>query len=201
MGTTGTDGGSASEGGDESRWKIAMIPQYASATLALAALVVSFLAMLWQTGIAKEQTRLTAEQKELAKDQSVLEQAQAKEESLPKVSSWLLPAVQGSAANAYLYIVNKDKDALTKFYVEVRDQRASLDFVPPCTRTIIPLSREQVEVFASDTDGWLAYFQSADTWWTFDGALRVIKGAQPTGEAEAVSLAGAQFFSEPDCET
>ena len=200
MGTTGTNIGPEPDGDDGSRWKIALIPEFASAALALAALVVSIIAMVWQTSTAQEQTRLTAEQKELAEDQRDLEQARADEESLPKVSSWLRPGAEPSSG-AYLYIINKDKDALTWFYIKVRDQLVSLRFVPPCTRTILPLSPEEVEVFASDADGWSVFFQSAGAWWTFDHALRVVEGVRPFGEAASLNWSAAQFTSEPECET
>ncbi|MEU1916044.1 hypothetical protein [Streptomyces massasporeus] len=200
MGATGTNVGPEPDGDDGSRWKLALIPEFASVALALAALVVSIIAMVWQTDTAQEQTRLTAEQKELAEDQRDLEQDRATEESLPKVRSWLLPSAEGSRS-AYLYIINKDKDALTWLYIKVRDQLVSLRFVPPCTRTILPLSPEEVEVFASDAGGWSVYFQSADAWWTFDHALRVVRGDRPIGEAASLNWGAARFYSEPDCET
>ncbi|MGW6643179.1 hypothetical protein [Streptomyces iakyrus] len=189
-------------GGTQS--KLALVSEFAGVALALAALIVSIIAMTWQTETAREQTELTAEQKDLAADQRDLEASQAEEARLPKVSYWMLPVSPTDSGGGLLYIVNRDKDAITWFYIQAGGQQGSLNFVPSCTRTTIPLSQEIVNQMGSDTDGWAAHFRSGEEWWTFDNdSFRVLKSEVPSIQTDEPSLSwtGVEFTPEPDCET
>ncbi|MFE6040373.1 hypothetical protein [Streptomyces sp. NPDC056452] len=188
------------QSGDRTRSRLASVPGFASATLALAALVVSIIAMVMQKDTAEEQTKLGVEQKELTREQTNLENRRDAEAARPKVSYWLLPTGSG---DGILHIINKDKDPMTWFYIEAGGTQGSLNFVPPCTRTSIQLSPELVELFTADTDGWTARFHSAGKWWTFDKAWQVIRdtGLPSRSDVPELSWAGVTFTPEPDCET
>ncbi|MFE5484088.1 hypothetical protein [Streptomyces sp. NPDC056527] len=196
MGTTGTDAGPEPGAGEESRWRVSLVHEFGSVALALAALVVSVIAMVKQSGAQEDQTELAIQQTRLAQQQTVMEQNRDEEEGRPKVSSWLLPDPKGELGG-YLYVVNKDKSGVNSFHVKVNEQLVSLDFVPPCTRTVIPLGTDELQVFLEQD--WYAYFRTGDTWWTFDETLNPIKGAEPTGNAAELSYSGAHLSAE-DCE-
>jgi hypothetical protein len=198
MGTSHSNGESEPHDEDVARWKLGLVPEFASAALALAALVVSVISMYLQTSTADEQTKLAESQAELTKDQRDLDSYRAREESLPRVSSWLLPDDLGGAS---LYIINRDKDPLTGFDVHVRGQRVSLHFVPPCTRTTILLAPYEAKFLQEDPDGWSAYFRSADEWWTFDASQRVIRHKATVTPPATWSWRNPRYSTEPDCET
>ncbi|MFB7372375.1 hypothetical protein ACFC0D_21305 [Streptomyces sp. NPDC056222] len=174
--------------------------QFSSAIIALLALTLSVIAFFKQNSSDDRQSKLSERQTVLAEKQASLKERQdALAEEIPRVSYFLDPE------DGFLFIMNKDKDAITGFYVEIDTQaggeRGKLDYLPPCMRTEIKFNPELVRLFQADRE-WTVHFKSGGSWWSWDKDYRVIKLSEEPPEREStLQWSGFGFVAEATCES
>ncbi|MGW7314875.1 hypothetical protein [Streptomyces sp. NPDC054854] len=168
--------------------------QALTVVLALCALAFSVVSFVLQSRTDDAQKKLAERQMVLSESQAKLKAEQErKAEEVPRVSVWL------DSVNHYLYITNRDKDGLTEFYAEARDQIGLFSFLPACKSTTILLTPELSSIFH---EGFTAHFESGGKWWTMDAKHRVVQvNAKPTEGEPNLNWSGVTYISETECET